>query len=73
MNNEEGLIKEATFYGSLMLSVISFFLMIVSISEYNQLYRENEVLKERIKEQTTLIEYLEKEDGEDEGITREDS
>lgn len=55
MNNE---IKNGIFFFSVMSSILFCIFMIIAISDMYVTRTENELLKERIKEQKQLIDYL---------------
>ena len=56
MNNYE--IKNGVFCFCCLLTIIMTILGIVALIEYNKMSSENDYLKNRIKEQSMLIEYL---------------
>ena len=57
MNNE---IKNGVFFGCCLLTIFMTIFEIIAIIEYEKVNNENDYLKKQIKEQSMLIEYLEK-------------
>lgn len=55
MTNE---IKNGIFFFSVMSAIMFFIVMIMAISDMYVIRTENEFLRERIKEQKQLIDYL---------------
>ena len=58
MTNDKGEIKKGIFFFSIMSSIVFCLFMIVAISDMYVTRTENEYLKERIREQKQLIEFL---------------
>lgn len=59
MTNDKGEIKNGIFFISMIVSATLLMFFPIIIADHYRMQKENEILLERVKEQSALIEYLE--------------